>query len=182
MPYIESHQELSAHPKTKRAARFLGVGIPATLGHLHMLWHWCLDYAQDGDLTQHDPADIADAVMWEGDPNALIDALVNCRVGNGIGFLERTEDGLLLVHDWHVLNRPQREGRLGWFEWETLRAAVFKRDGYTCQYCGAVGVPLECDHIHPVSKGGTNRMDNLTTACLPCNRSKGDKLIEEWKR
>jgi hypothetical protein len=56
------------------------------------------------------------------------------------------------------------------------RFEVFKRDAFTCQYCGAhpPSVVLECDHIIPVSEGGTNDMDNLVTACFPCNRGKAD--------
>lgn len=66
-------------------------------------------------------------------------------------------------------------------EWATIRAEVFARDDYTCTYCGAHGVQLECDHVIPVSRGGDSSMDNLTTACRPCNRSKRAKTIGEWK-
>ena len=54
------------------------------------------------------------------------------------------------------------------------RFAVFDRDNFTCQYCGrrAPSVTLELDHIHPVSKGGSNDFLNLTTSCLDCNRGK----------
>jgi len=146
MPYIESHQELSAHPKTKRAARLLGVGIPATLGHLHMLWHWCLDYAQEGDLTQHDPADIADAVMWDGDPDKLLRALVDCRIGNGIGFLEQTDDGRLLVHDWHEYGGKYIEKR--------KKDAARKRDGRAAESVGT-------SNIRPADVQRTARVEEI---------------------
>jgi hypothetical protein len=57
-----------------------------------------------------------------------------------------------------------------------LRFEVFKRDGFTCQYCGATppGALLECDHIHPVSLGGSTDEDNLVTSCFACNRGKSD--------
>ena len=67
-------------------------------------------------------------------------------------------------------------------EWSLIRAEVFERDDYSCQYCGAHGVSLECDHIVPVAHGGTHDLENLTTACKPCNRSKAAKTLEEWKR
>ena len=56
-----------------------------------------------------------------------------------------------------------------------LRMDVLKRDKYVCQYCGACGpaVELEIDHIIPVSRGGTDDIDNLKTACFDCNRGKG---------
>jgi len=55
-----------------------------------------------------------------------------------------------------------------------LRFAVFKRDLFTCQYCGATppSVVLEVDHIEPVALGGTDEETNLVTACWDCNRGK----------
>lgn len=52
---------------------------------------------------------------------------------------------------------------------------------YTCQYCGVRGTKLECDHKHPVARGGSHDDENLVTACRTCNRSKRDKLITEWR-
>lgn len=100
MAWIESHDDLATHPKTRRAARALGISIPTMVGHLHLLWHWCLKYADDGDLSGYDLMDIADAMMWDGDPDELITALVDCGPGDRHGFLERREDGSLEVHDW----------------------------------------------------------------------------------
>jgi hypothetical protein len=64
---------------------------------------------------------------------------------------------------------------------KTLRFEVFARDEFTCQYCGQrpPDVLLEVDHIHPVSKGGTDDSINLITACFDCNRGKRDKLITD---
>lgn len=66
-------------------------------------------------------------------------------------------------------------------EWRVLRETIFDRDNYTCTYCGDRGGRLECDHIVPVSRGGSNDVENLTTACFDCNRSKRDKLVSEWR-
>jgi hypothetical protein len=62
-----------------------------------------------------------------------------------------------------------------------VRFEVFKRDSFKCQYCGSVppSVVLEIDHIKPVSKGGTNSIDNLLTSCFNCNRGKSDTLITD---
>jgi hypothetical protein len=100
MTYIESHSALRDHPKTKRLKRLLKVETPTVIGHLQCFWWWVMEYAPDGDITAFDQDDIADAAMWEGDPNDFVQALLSCGVGGGVGFLERTEDGLLLVHDW----------------------------------------------------------------------------------
>ncbi len=55
------------------------------------------------------------------------------------------------------------------------RFQIFKRDEFTCRYCGrnGKGVVLHVDHIEPVVKGGTNHPDNLATACQWCNSGKG---------
>ena len=55
-----------------------------------------------------------------------------------------------------------------------VRFEVFKRDDFTCQYCGSVppSVVLEIDHVTPVSKGGDNDINNLVTSCFDCNRGK----------
>lgn len=65
--------------------------------------------------------------------------------------------------------------------WRKIRDFIFRRDDYTCTYCSKRGVQLECDHVIPVSRGGSSEPDNLATACRPCNRSKRDKLVSEWR-
>ncbi len=49
-----------------------------------------------------------------------------------------------------------------------------------CAYCGATGVPLNIDHIRPRSRGGSNRVSNLCTACIPCNQAKCNRPVEEF--
>ncbi len=66
--------------------------------------------------------------------------------------------------------------------WAEIRASVFERDSHTCQYCGATGVKLECDHVVPLSRGGNHDISNLAAACASCNRSKRNKLISEWRK
>lgn len=62
-----------------------------------------------------------------------------------------------------------------------LRFEVFKRDRFTCRYCGrkAPDVVLHVDHIDPVANGGTNEITNLVTACQDCNLGKGARLLSE---
>lgn len=74
----------------------------------------------------------------------------------------------------------KRHARLTGNVWAQLRASTFERDDFTCQYCFERGGPLECDHVIPLSRGGTNELGNLVTACVDCNRSKRAQLIEQW--
>ena len=41
-------------------------------------------------------------------------------------------------------------------------------------------MPLQIEHIVPKSKGGTDRVSNLTLACAPCNRRKGNRPVEDF--
>lgn len=92
-----------------------------------------------------------------------------------------------------------------------VRRAVYQRDNWTCQYCGRVFEPcedgyapmqidrfgagpvdfnhvwLELDHIHPLAHKGLahshplDGIDNLLSACSPCNRRKSAFLRpDDW--
>lgn len=91
------------------------------------------------------------------------------------GVLRRWRDAVVPLHSW----RPHTQGKGSIMPRKAiskkLRFDVFKRDGFVCQYCGATpnDAPLQIDHITPVAEGGTNDIDNLVTACQPCNIGKG---------
>jgi hypothetical protein len=61
-----------------------------------------------------------------------------------------------------------------------LRFKILKRDGFICVYCGADSrdEALEVDHMTPRCKGGSNRPDNLVTACRRCNAGKSDIALD----
>lgn len=61
------------------------------------------------------------------------------------------------------------------------RAAVLERDGYRCVYCGDGDGPFHIDHVLPVSRGGSDDLENLTCACAACNLSKSNKTPDEWR-
>ena len=94
MAWIEVHQSLPTHRKTKKFARELGLkaqaGTAQAIGHLTMLWMWSVDNAIDGDLSGVDPQDIADAAGWIKAPRILIGALFDS------GFLDEG----MVIHDW----------------------------------------------------------------------------------
>ena len=57
------------------------------------------------------------------------------------------------------------------------RRAVFARDGWTCQYCGAQAENL--DHVIPRSRGGEHVWENVVAACRRCNAKKENRLLAE---
>jgi hypothetical protein len=63
---------------------------------------------------------------------------------------------------------------------EETQNQVRQRANYLCEYCHASEqwqyVPFTVDHVIPLSKGGSNSIDNLALACFHCNRQKSDKI------
>ena len=57
------------------------------------------------------------------------------------------------------------------------RRNIFKRDHYTCQYCGVQpgGGELTIDHVVPRSQGGVSSWTNCVLACVDCNKRKADR-------
>ncbi len=53
-----------------------------------------------------------------------------------------------------------------------------QRDGRPARISQSV---MALDHIHPVSRGGSNDASKLTLACYSCNASKGARLVGQWK-
>jgi len=78
--------------------------------------------------------------------------------------------------DLEMPGPPVRTGRRRKAVSPTTRFLVFKRDLYTCRICRCSGVALVLDHVIPVSRGGSDAMENLQVLCVPCNQGKGSSL------
>ena len=91
MAWIKSDQSLANHPKLILLARELGITKVKALGHLHLLWYWVLEYADDGELKYLDL--LPDACEWEDDPQKFIEALIKYEFIDQIG--EK-----YIIHDW----------------------------------------------------------------------------------
>ena len=132
MAWIESNQTLARHPKAIKAARNLGISVPTVVGHLHFLWWWCLEYANDGDLSKFDALDIAVAAGWEGDAGDFVTALVECGPGDSMGFLEQTDLGLA-IHDWmDYAGRLIEKRQANTKRMQSARAKHVRNTGETC--------------------------------------------------
>ena len=89
----------------------------------------------------------------------------------------------LVVFDTQLLQNPEisgaeyQQGTLAGTELREYLLATWRR---MCAYCDTSGVPLNIDHIVPRSCGGTDRVSNLTLACIPCNQAKGARAVGEF--
>ena len=89
----------------------------------------------------------------------------------------------LVRFDLQKLENPEitgvqyQQGTLLGYE---VREYLLDKWNRTCAYCDAQNVPLEIEHIHPKSKGGSNRISNLALACRKCNEAKDSRDIAEF--
>ena len=96
-------------------------------------------------------------------------------VVNGRGYI-RTIQELLprpsVIRLEHQIHRPRPRVKL-------TRREVFRRDNYTCQYCGRRDGGLTVDHVLPRHLGGQHVWTNVVAACPSCNHRKGGRRLEE---
>ena len=80
---------------------------------------------------------------------------------------------------WVKTNKDKMDGRLNA---PSLRN-VLVRDKFKCQYCGK-GISLRNatrDHVHPLSKGGPNTLDNIVASCKACNGMKDNMSLRAFE-
>ena len=81
---------------------------------------------------------------------------------------------VLCLKIWYI-NNPTL------MSYQKLRFEVFKRDNFTCRYCGRNvkedKIKLNTDHIIPRSMGGKDTYENIVTSCEECNQGKGDIML-----
>ena len=71
-----------------------------------------------------------------------------------------------------MVSRPRPKVKL-------TRKEIFRRDNYTCQYCGRHTFDLTIDHILPRHRGGQQIWTNVVAACPACNHKKGGRTPDE---
>jgi 5-methylcytosine-specific restriction endonuclease McrA len=89
----------------------------------------------------------------------------------------------LVKFDTQAMENPEisgieyQQGELAGYE---IREYLLEKWGRKCAYCNSQNVPLEIEHIHPSSKGGSSRVSNLTIACRQCNEAKGNQELKDF--
>lgn len=73
-----------------------------------------------------------------------------------------------IIRIGYMIHRPRPKVKL-------TKREIFRRDAYTCQYCGTKSGRLTLDHVIPRHLGGQHTWDNLVTACASCNLRKGGR-------
>ena len=89
--------------------------------------------------------------------------------------VERVAFDTQLLQSPNIAGVEYQHGTLHGYE---VREYLLAKWGRKCAYCGAENVPLNIDHIAPRARGGSDRVSNLTLACISCNQDKGATPVE----
>ena len=123
--------------------------------------------------------------------NQSYEPLNICRVRRAVVLLyqskaEMLENGSGFIHSVDcefpvpsVIRLASMVKRRPWFGRKLTRLEVFKRDRYTCQYCGKETRQLTLDHVVPRYRGGEHTWENVVSACVSCNRRKAGRTPQE---
>jgi len=100
----------------------------------------------------------------------------------------QTPQGRMVRRAAHHRRRARKKGSGGSYTAAQIQAQL-KRQKYRCYYAGCGHAKFEkkngkhifhIDHIVPLSRGGTNTIDNIVLSCPTCNMHKHNKLPHEW--
>lgn len=171
--WIKMRGNLWDDPRVSRLRDLTDSTEATIVGGLYWLWATADQHTEDGVMPGLTLRAIDRKTGIQGFGDALLQIGWLADHSEGVRIVNADPAGMLFIVG-HERLRP------GTSEWMRLREHVFSRDGWRCVYCGSAGT-LEVDHIKPVSKGGSHQIENLATACFPCNRSKGAKTLAEWR-
>ncbi len=96
-------------------------------------------------------------------------------VQNGRGYIQAVKlkfPAPTIIRLSYMISRPRPVVKLS-------KSEIFRRDKYTCQYCGKMTSKLTIDHVIPRSKKGKHSWDNLVAACPDCNHRKGSRTRKQ---
>src|SRR5690606_31016102 len=91
--------------------------------------------------------------------------------------VERVKFDMQKMQNPEISGVAYQQGELQGYE---VREYLLEKWHRKCAYCDAKDTPLEIEHIIPKSRGGSNRVSNLTLACNDCNQRKGNQTATEF--
>lgn len=124
-------------------------------------------------------------------PKGWLSPSLRSRIGNVLTWAKRYQrsfpvqriDIERVKFDTQLLQNPEMDGveyqRGELAGWE-VRSYLLEKFGRQCVYCGRKDTAFELDHIHPKSRGGSDRVSNLVLSCHECNVAKGDQTASEF--
>ena len=124
-------------------------------------------------------------------PKGWLPPSIQSRIENVVTWIGRFSRSVPVVQinledvkfDTQLLQNPDirgflyQQGELWGYEVKEFLLSVWRHE---CAYCGKKDVPLEVEHIIPKSRNGSDRISNLTIACVSCNRKKGKMTAAEF--
>ena len=172
--WLKVDASIFEHPKTRRLARALGISPEQTVGHLIRLWGWAMRIFPDGELKNIDADDLADAAHFDGEPGQFVEALLSCS-SCGVGFLERREDGTLILHDWDEYS--------GALELKREKDRERKRNSAEApKNSEAVrGIPKSSEEFHGIPATSTEENGTARNSTLREEKRREEKNREEYK-
>jgi 5-methylcytosine-specific restriction endonuclease McrA len=96
-------------------------------------------------------------------------------VMNGRGYIQTVKHPIPIpsvIRLEQMIHRPRLHVKL-------THREVFRRDKYTCQYCGRRSNVLTVDHVWPKHLGGEHSWTNVVAACPSCNHRKGGRDLRD---
>lgn len=81
------------------------------------------------------------------------------------------------IREYNRRRKARSKGASGRHTEDEL-VALWARYGGLCAYCGEQAE--HADHVMPLSKGGSDDIENIVPACVACNLSKKDKAPDLW--
>jgi 5-methylcytosine-specific restriction endonuclease McrA len=124
-------------------------------------------------------------------PQGWLPPSLRSRVDNILTWVGRLRQFVPVTHialelakfDTQKMQNPEISGieyQQGTLQGYEVREYLLEKWGHKCAYCGAVHVPLQVEHIIPKSRGGSDRVSNLTMSCELCNLKKGTQTAAEF--
>ena len=124
-------------------------------------------------------------------PNGWLPPSLQSRVDNILSWFKRLSRFVPITHlaqeqvrfDTQLMQNAEISGveyQQGELQGYEVREYLLEKWGHKCAYCGIEHMPLEMEHIISKKRGGSNRVSNLTIACIPCNRKKGNRTAAEF--
>lgn len=119
------------------------------------------------DATKFDDEDVRFALRQDGWTDEVIDMFIERK--------DRSDIAAILSRRMGPPRRRKEEQHRKPLP-QVVKAEVWAKTDGCCWYCGKQTNPFRdftVDHVHPVSLGGSDDVDNLVPACRSCNCSKG---------